>query len=72
MGACRDDGVMGRSVADPLEDGTLDSLPAIGVCLLGLIHDFKKDERGVGCFQVRGECLPERSEALHVFRPMKE
>jgi hypothetical protein len=55
-----------------LGDLGLNGLPARGVGLLGLIHDFEEDERGVRRGEVCGEGVPERGKALRAICALEE
>src|SRR5438270_6880643 len=63
-GSAGEDGVVGGGGADLLGDEGLDALPAVGVGLLGLVHDLEEDVVGIEWGEVGGEGAPEHGEAL--------
>ena len=64
-GSAGDDGVVGGDAADLFGDEGLDALPAVGVGLLGLVHDLEEDVVGIERCEVGCEGAPEHGESLH-------
>ncbi len=57
-----DDGVLGGGLADGVDDGGFDALPAVRVVLLGLVHDLEEDVLGIDVGEVGSEGAPQGDE----------